>query len=173
MPQLWIKRRRIASLCGFGINIPIVFILFISSIIGIHSQDVMSELLWLEGVWGFPGKSEIWVKTRTGLLEGNLFSETDGKKTLLENKVISRLGQSIVLTIHYPGTSKPDVHFNFQRKGNKYWFTNRSNDFPQVVIYERLRSSEFKLILGDFKIKDSREEVYFFKKTGGRRWAFY
>ncbi len=134
----------------------------------------LKELFWLEGTWicdSKPEWHEEWIKTGDGL-EGRGFHLKQGKEYVIENLQI-RLRNGRPVYIALPKGAGREVIFAIEKHGNRFVCTNTANEWPQVIVYERLKSRQMKVSLGDLHSGGKKDKIYFFTKKKGRSWNFY
>lgn len=134
----------------------------------------IDELLWLEGTWAcenVPGIYEEWHRTPSGYLVGVGYFLKNKEKNITERMRIEPKDGKVYYIAQVTG-SRQEVQFALEIRQNRFIFTNRKHDFPQIIMYERTKARQFKAILSDFSPGALREEIYLFNKVSSRSWAF-
>jgi hypothetical protein len=135
---------------------------------------LLQELYWLEGTWACenqPGVYEEWKRLPDGSLQGMGYFLKNKEKNISERMKIEKIGDRLFYIVQLTG-SRREVRFALEIRQNRFVFSNRKHDFPQIIMYERLKTRRFKAVISDFSPTGGREEVYYFNKIGSRSWEF-
>jgi hypothetical protein len=147
------------------------------------TRNSLAGLYWLEGMWrnvSQPGIFEEWQLTHSGNLSGKL-TERSSNNTgtpgriirTLETRLVVQVDNQIFLVVNFPGTGIPEKRYTLRRTLTSFVFTNKSNSYPQIIVYQRLRGNRnMKILHSDYSSEENREEIFSFEKVSGRRWRF-
>lgn len=129
----------------------VVFALFITTTI--FSQDKLKDLSFLEGNWKVENKEtyEAWNIVSENHLKGESYKIKNGSKEISEYLEIMPSKNKIIYTATVLNQNDgKGVNFKLKKiDKNTYSFENPNHDFPQKIIYKKIKDNEiFVQVLG-------------------------
>ncbi|MCX7743062.1 MAG: DUF6265 family protein [Flavobacteriales bacterium] len=129
---------------------------------------------WLEGVWQCtesPQNYERW-SWKDATLKGVGYQVELGVEKIFEWLEITQVDGKLVYRVHIQKSGKR-TDFVLERKGSKYVFINPQNDFPQVIIYQKINSKKYKVVLSMLQSNGKNNtSVLTFTKVKAKSWHF-
>jgi len=149
-------------------------ILLLSTTGSAISQSLsIQKLAWLEGKWQCKEKPTLYEewKLSGSSLSGYGYHVENGNKTETEKLLITEINQRLVyrVTLFKP---QKKIDFDLKNSVNKWVFTNEKNDFPQVIIYQKISNKKCKVLLTMIEPQSSKMEEMTFVKVSSKSWKF-
>ncbi len=116
-----------------------------------QGNDCLNKFSWLTGTWKMQDKETVtveeWSSAGPAALKCKSYEVKGRDTTMIENASMSCIGGKQVFTFHPILTSlgdnrQPVSFVLISVENNTFVFENKSNDFPQRVVYQNVNANE-------------------------------
>ena len=152
----------------FGKNLLLIvsFFLFQATHAQTSDSDALKAFDWLNGNWmrttSKSNSYESWTKKSMYLFDGISYSVKDNDTIIEERIKIVKDGNDIFYIADVPHNPAPVAFKLTEMSENKFVFENKTHDFPQTVVYERIADDKFIATIAGIK-KDGKASAYSFE----------